>query len=63
MASYEFVASRDFDIGNATPHVGLSIPGPGDSEWVVVRIEEVSDNLWSGEGTEPHLRLVCEIRP
>ena len=27
MAAYEFVASRDFDIGDARPHAGLSIPG------------------------------------
>jgi hypothetical protein len=63
VAAYEFVASRDLDIGDATPHVALSIPGPGDSEWVVVRIEEVEDSLLSGGPKDKHLRLVCEIRP
>jgi hypothetical protein len=63
VAAYELVAPRDFDIGDGTPHVGFSIPGPGDSEWAVVRIEEVEDSLLSGGPTDKYLRLVCGIRP
>jgi hypothetical protein len=60
MASYEFVAFRSVDIDEA-PTVGTTIPRPGGTTWRVIRIEEATDLVWTGEPTEPHLRLICAI--
>jgi hypothetical protein len=64
--TYELVASRQVDIGDAVPHVGMEIPGPGDTVWRVIDIDTVTDFAVDGAETsaqKPTKRLICEILP
>ena len=61
MPSYELVATRDWSFDRAH-QVGDRIPSD-EGDWRVVRIEEASTIIYTGEESPGHTRLICEIKP